>query len=134
MEVEKTVHHINGEGKGAEPVDRSADAIEDLIDEHKAENTPGGKNDTLKAKTLSDETEEKDKSPEKETSAEEKPSKRVQEGQKWNNRHPRYNNKIDRAKYKNNIKSDLTSQIESSDPVAIRKQVDQSMLSTSCSG
>ena len=46
-----------------------------------------------------------------------KPSKRVQEGQKWNDR--------DREKqdYSKNIKSDLTSQEESSDPVAIRKQV-----------
>ena len=45
------------------------------------------------------------------------PSKRVQEGQKWNNRDR------DRPDHKKNIKSDLTSQEESSDPVAIRKQV-----------
>lgn len=44
-------------------------------------------------------------------------SKRVQEGQKWNDRN---REKID---YKKNIKSDFTSQEESSDPVAIRKQV-----------
>lgn len=44
-------------------------------------------------------------------------SKRVQEGQKWNDR--------DREKqdYTKNIKSDLISQEESDDPVAIRKQV-----------
>lgn len=47
----------------------------------------------------------------------EPPSKRVQEGQKWNNRDR------DRVDYKKNIKSDLTSQEESSDPIAIRKQV-----------
>ncbi|MCJ1468597.1 hypothetical protein MMC07_007226 [Pseudocyphellaria aurata] len=45
-------------------------------------------------------------------------SKRVQEGQKWNDRNREW---ID---YKKNIKSDLTSQEESSDPVAIRKQVE----------
>lgn len=44
-------------------------------------------------------------------------SDRVLEGQKWNNR--------DRTKrdFRKNVKSDLTSQEESSDPVAIRKQV-----------
>lgn len=44
-------------------------------------------------------------------------SDKVLEGQKWNNR--------DRAKrdFRKNVKSDLTSQEESSDPVAIRKQV-----------
>lgn len=44
-------------------------------------------------------------------------SKRVQEGQKWNDRNR------ERIDYKKNIKSDFTSQEESSDPVAIRKQV-----------
>ncbi|CAL8575870.1 hypothetical protein XPA_001770 [Xanthoria parietina] len=49
------------------------------------------------------------------------PSKRVQEGQKWNNR-----DRIgqSRASKKNNYISDLTSQAESSDPVEIRKQVE----------
>jgi hypothetical protein len=44
-------------------------------------------------------------------------SKRALEGQKWNNR--------DRGKgnFRKNVKSDLISQEESSDPVAIRKQV-----------
>lgn len=45
-------------------------------------------------------------------------SKRVQEGQKWNDRNR------ERIDYKKNIKSDFTSQEESSDPVAIRKQVE----------
>lgn len=48
----------------------------------------------------------------------EPPSKRVQEGQRWNNR-----NRDGPDSKKNNIKSDVTSQEESSDPVAIRKQV-----------
>lgn len=50
----------------------------------------------------------------------ETPSKRVQEGQRWNDRNR------ERKDYKKNIKSDFTSQKESSDPVAIRKQVDSS--------
>ncbi|KAL8853865.1 MAG: hypothetical protein Q9221_001336 [Calogaya cf. arnoldii] len=47
------------------------------------------------------------------------PSKRVQEGQKWNNRDRDGRTRADRKK---NYKSDLTSQAESSDPVEIRKQ------------
>ena len=39
-------------------------------------------------------------------------SDRVRDGQRWNKRD-----------FKKNVKSDLTSQEESSDPVAIRKQV-----------
>lgn len=56
------------------------------------------------------------------------PSKRVQEGQKWNNR-----DRIgqSRASKKNNYISDLTSQAESSDPVEIRKQVRAKMTSRS---
>ncbi|KAL8758263.1 MAG: hypothetical protein Q9199_001616 [Rusavskia elegans] len=49
------------------------------------------------------------------------PSKRVQEGQKWNNRD---RDGKPRADHKKNYKSDLTSQAESSDPVEIRKQVE----------
>lgn len=44
-------------------------------------------------------------------------SKRVQEGQRWNDRNR------EKEDYSKNIKSDLTSQEESNDPVAIRKQV-----------
>ncbi|KAL8714976.1 MAG: hypothetical protein Q9225_006461 [Loekoesia sp. 1 TL-2023] len=58
------------------------------------------------------------------------PSERVKEGQRWNNRdrnggRPRK----DFQDYTKNYKSDLTSQKESSDPVAIRKQVNRSILS-----
>ncbi|KAL8724875.1 MAG: hypothetical protein Q9166_007704 [cf. Caloplaca sp. 2 TL-2023] len=49
------------------------------------------------------------------------PSKRVQEGQKWNNRDRESRPRPD---HKKNYKSDLTSQAESSDPVEIRKQVE----------
>lgn len=44
-------------------------------------------------------------------------SDKVSEGQKWNNRNR------EQRDYKKNVKSDLTSQEESSDPAAIRKQV-----------
>ena len=43
-------------------------------------------------------------------------SKRVQQGQEWNNRNR------DRPDNKKNMKSEFTTQAESSDPVAIRKQ------------
>lgn len=54
-------------------------------------------------------------------------SERVQEGQKWNNRDRSRKEDGQTQKpyedYKKNIKSDMTSQEESSDPVKIRKQV-----------
>lgn len=70
-------------------------------------------------------------------------SKRVQEAREHNSKrgdhrdhHDRrgrgggfkYNNVSSDRAYKNNIKSDMTSQEESSDPVAIRKQVATSLL------
>ena len=62
--------------------------------------------------------------PKIESPREDRPSKRVREGQRWNDR-PRkqYGNQKDRPHKGHNNKSDLTSQQESSDPVAIRKQV-----------
>ena len=59
---------------------------------------------------------EKEKNGESKTDGE--TSDRVREGQKWNNR-----NRTPK-KFKENIKSDLTSQPVSSDPVEIRKQVE----------
>ncbi|KAL8937169.1 MAG: hypothetical protein Q9211_003817 [Gyalolechia sp. 1 TL-2023] len=50
------------------------------------------------------------------------PSERVKEGQKWNNRDRNGKARKDFEDYKKNYISDLTSQKESSDPVAIRKQ------------
>ncbi|KAL8724665.1 MAG: hypothetical protein Q9181_006725 [Wetmoreana brouardii] len=49
------------------------------------------------------------------------PSDRVREGQRWNNR-DRDRHSKPRKDFRENYKSDLTSQKESSDPVAIRKQ------------
>ncbi|KAL9576847.1 MAG: hypothetical protein Q9212_006770 [Teloschistes hypoglaucus] len=58
--------------------------------------------------------------------AKKEPSKRVQEAQRYNKRsrdHHNHDSKP-RVDYSENYKSDLTSQEESSDPVAIRKQVE----------
>ncbi|KAL8640064.1 MAG: hypothetical protein Q9228_002974 [Teloschistes exilis] len=54
------------------------------------------------------------------------PSKRVQEAQRYNNRNRDHLNhdKAPRKNHRENYKSNLTSQEESSDPVAIRKQVE----------
>ena len=58
------------------------------------------------------------------------PSKNVQEGRAWNNRDRGRGGRgrggygdYPKSSFKHNIKSDLTTQEESSDPVAIRKQV-----------
>lgn len=81
--------------------------------EHKLEE----KSSEPKASTTNDDAESK------------APSQRVQEGRSYNSRHTdrgrggRGGSQNDRDRYKHNIKSDLTSQEESSDPVAIRKQV-----------
>ncbi|KAI4193210.1 MAG: hypothetical protein LQ346_003989 [Caloplaca aetnensis] len=60
------------------------------------------------------------------SSEKKEPSERVREGQKWNNRDR--NGKPGRGglrkNYSDNYKSDLTAQAESSDPIAIRKQVE----------
>ncbi|KAL8762122.1 MAG: hypothetical protein Q9184_001838 [Pyrenodesmia sp. 2 TL-2023] len=60
------------------------------------------------------------------SSEKKEPSERVKEGQRWNNRDR--NGKPGRGgfkkNYRDNYKSDLTAQAESSDPIAIRKQVE----------
>ncbi|KAI4133589.1 MAG: hypothetical protein LQ338_000101 [Usnochroma carphineum] len=63
------------------------------------------------------------------TAQKSEPSERVKEGQRWNNRDRhgqpgRPGAKDSKKPWKENYKSDLTSQEESSDPVAIRKQVE----------
>lgn len=60
-------------------------------------------------------------------SAKKEPSERVKEGQRWNNRdrNGRGGRPGTKKNFSHNYKSDLTSQEESSDPVAIRKQVKQ---------
>lgn len=52
------------------------------------------------------------------------PSKRVQEGQQWNNRLSQGPRSRHRKDFVKNVKTDFTAQQESKDPVAIRKQVE----------
>lgn len=99
------------------------DAGAGSIPESGAEKHTNGENATSDQKSVEEQPEKETKSLENDTSREEKPSKRVREGQRWNERPRKYDNKHERTPFKKNYKSDLTSQEESSDPVAIRKQV-----------
>ncbi|KAL8988901.1 MAG: hypothetical protein Q9177_002092 [Variospora cf. flavescens] len=105
----------------ADEVDKAIAAVEDK------------KNQTAEApKDVSVETnghDISDKNNDKEVeSATKEPSERVREGQKWNNRDRGGRGRGKSGKnfthYRENYKSDLTAQEESSDPVAIRKQVE----------
>ncbi|KAL8827996.1 MAG: hypothetical protein Q9170_006792 [Blastenia crenularia] len=60
----------------------------------------------------------------KDVDGKKEPSGRVKEAQKWNNRDRNNQHRKHPKDYRENYKSDLTSQKESSDPVAIRKQVE----------
>ena len=122
MEVEKTAAQANGDAEEKPAVDRNKDAVGDLISESKTKSLADDTIDGADAKILPKENaDDNPKGDDKGSLGDEKPSKRVREGQKWNDRSRRYN-KNDRPIKRNN-KSDLTSQEESSDPVAIRKQV-----------
>ena len=122
MEVEKAAIHANGAAAEKPAVDRTAEAVGDLISEHERKSPANNTTDGADANVSPEEkTEDRPKRGDKESLENDSPSKRVREGQKWNDRSRRYN-KNDRPVKRNN-KSDLTSQQESSDPVAIRKQV-----------
>ena len=74
--------------------------------------------------SLPTKTGEKRESTEKEPSNDDGISKRVREGRKWNERsRNHFIKKPHGPDYRKNVKSDFTSQEESSDPFAIRKQV-----------
>ena len=125
MESEEAAKPVSGATEQAPSLSETSKAVNELIDEARhVEQTNGTKhlNDDKKPedgddnrKTATDEQPEQDQ-----------PSKRVQEGQRYNNR-PRgdrkYHNPSLRKYDPKNIKSDFTSLQESSDPVAIRKQV-----------
>lgn len=127
MTVEEEVKPANADQGGVPSLDQSQDAIEKLIEESKPESQTNGTEVALNGKSPVSPAEQEDKKrkePEKESPRQDGPSKRVREGQKWNDR-PRkqYGNQNDRPNKRHNNKSDLVSQQESSDPVAIRKQV-----------
>lgn len=94
----------------------SNDTSEDAKQQLKpAEQEPANKNqdDTKTESATAKETETKT------------PSEKVQQAIKYNNRDRNRNNDrpYQKRDYRKNVKSDLTSQAESSDPVQIRKQV-----------
>lgn len=105
----------------------AAEGLDGNTESKAKEETTEQKPDT---KTVDSTTKESDK---EETTERKSISKRVQEGQAYNNRdrkrhddggkhNDRYPSK-EFTNYRKNVKSDLTSQQESSDPVEIRKQV-----------
>lgn len=127
MEVEEATKPANGDQAGVPSFDQSQGGIENSIEESRAENQTNGTEAASNAKSpksLAEQEDKERKEPEKEIPRQGAPSKRIREGQKWNDR-PRkqYGNQNDRPHKKHNNKSDLISQQESSDPVAIRKQV-----------
>ena len=118
--VSKDVAAVDESGenpKGSASVDQSTESI---VPEH----TNGT---SEKISTEAENTSEKNgKTLEAQAPTENAPSNRVEEGRKWNNRDQNKKSNFRPREYKDyrqNIKSDLTSQKESDDPVAIRKQV-----------
>ncbi|KAK3176526.1 hypothetical protein OEA41_007849 [Lepraria neglecta] len=128
METEEATKPASADNEKVTSSTDTKDAIEKLMEESKpAEQTNGTKETTNEEVSKKEDTEDKSKEFKDEKSGQDQPSKRVQEGQKWNER-PRNTdrpyNKYGNKPFKRNNKSDLTSQEESSDPVAIRKQVE----------
>ena len=127
MEVEEATKPANGEQTGVPSLDQSQVTVEGSNDKFQLENQANSTEAASKGKSPKTQVKqegEKRKDPKEEGPAQDGPSKRVREGQKWNDR-PRkqYGNQDDRPRKRYNNKSDLVSQQESSDPVAIRKQV-----------
>lgn len=132
MEVEEATMPSNGDQAEAPSSDQSQGAIGRLIGGSEQGSQTNGTEAASNGKSPKNPVEqenEKRKDPEKESQRLDGSSKRVREGQKWNDR-PRkqYGNQNDRPHKRYNNKSDLVSQQESSDPVAIRKQVCTSHL------
>lgn len=128
MGVEETTKPANGDQAEVPSLDQSQNAIERLIEESKPESQTNGAEAASTGKSPKSPVNLEEKvrqQSEKEGPREDGPSKRVREGQKWNDR-PRkqYGSRNDRPHKRHNNKSDLVSQQESSDPDAIRKQVE----------
>ena len=127
METEEATKAANGDQAGVPTLDQSHDAVERLVEESEPESQTNSTEAALNGENPDGPLDQEDKKPkalEKESPRQDGPSKKVREGQKWNDR-PRkqYGNQNDRPHTRHNNKSDLISQQESSDPVAIRKQV-----------
>ncbi|KAL6719876.1 hypothetical protein ACLMJK_001797 [Lecanora helva] len=120
--TEEDANTSNGDNGVEIPVEHTEDAAKNPSSEVQSENNVDEENTKSSPKRPANEDEGAEKGP----TGDGRPSKRVREGQRWNDRNdrpPRYN-KYDRSDKKRNIKSDFTSQKESSDPIAIRKQVE----------
>ena len=127
MEVEAATKLVGEEQAGTSLLDQSQIAIDNLIEESKPENQTNGAraaSNEESLKGLAEQDDKKCKEPEGKSPRPDGLSKKVRDGQKWNDRPRRqYGNQHDRPHKRSNNKSDLVSQKESSDPVAIRKQV-----------
>lgn len=129
MEAEEATKPVSGATEETPSLSETTKAVEELIDEARpAQQTNGTKlsEDDQKPEDGDDNR----KASNDEEPRQDQPSKRVQEGQRYNNRPRggRDNNRPHPKRFdKKNIKSDLTSLQESSDPVAIRKQVGASL-------
>ena len=98
--------------------------VESLINGALPETQSNGDDTTLKPESTLSHAEKRKDGADGDRINDDRPSKRVQEGQRWNNRPRRYDNKYDeRMANKKNNKFDASSRPESNDPVAIRKQV-----------
>ena len=132
MEVEEATKATDEVQAEVPSLEESRDTAEDMIkgsesqSENQTNSIEAATNGTSpkSPKNPEEQEDEKHKQPKKEGPSQNGPSKRVREGQKWNDR-PRkqYGNQDERPRKRHNNKSDLVSQHESSDPVAIRKQV-----------
>ena len=130
MGGEEAIKPENGDQAGAPSLEESQDKVEGLTKESQSEkqttSTEAASNEKSPkiSKNQEEQLGENHEQPEKESPAQGGPSKRVREGQRWNDRPRRqYGNQDGRPSKGHNNKSDLVSQQESSDPIAIRKQV-----------
>lgn len=129
MEAEEAAKPASEATEQAPSLGETSKAVEELIDEARpVEQTNGTKlaDDSKKPENGDDNR----KASNDEQPRQAKPSKRVQEGQRYNNRirgEENYNRPHQKKFDQRNIKSDPTSLKESSDPVAIRKQVGASL-------
>ena len=128
MEAEGAPKPMSGGTEETPSLSETSKAVEELVDDAKLAQTNGTKHseDEKQPEDVKDDS----KSSKEGEPRRDQPSKRVQEAQRYNNRPrgDRNNNRPHIKKFdKKNIKSDLESLQESSDPVAIRKQVGASL-------
>ena len=127
MQGEEVTKSANGNQTEVPSLGQPTNTKEGLTEESKSGIPTSDTEATFKGKSPKVPAEQEDgkrKENEKKSPTHGRPSEKVREGQKWNDR-PRKQcgDHNDRFPKKHNNKSDLISQKESSDPVAIRKQV-----------